>query len=359
MLNGSAGVIEPSVDADGTIVFRCRNAPSTGDTLIPSNLPMETCLVDGISDLIVDIETRIDTDADCDEVLEQTGGGPEICLKRFHDVTVPSDSLIRVSGSRALALVATGSMIVDGFIYARAVLSTSGPGASSLPAGRGEDGQDGRGGGGAGHGSSGGLGGGVVAAGISYGAPTLVPLQGGSSGGASFAVEDGNLQSLPGGGGGGALQLVSCTHLEVRGTIDVSGGGGRGWMELPTPTIGGSGGGSGGGLLIEALDVAVRGTILAFGGGGGGGSTAASSPGGNGSGSSQGISGGIPGGGRGGALNPPGPGEDRSPDGSGGGGGAAGRIRINVRPGTSPDLSGEIAPAPSVGEVGLQGGAAP
>jgi hypothetical protein len=31
-----------------------------------------------------------------------------------------------------------------------------------------------------------------------------------------------------------------------------------------------------------------------------------------------------------------------------------------VRPGTSPDLSlGEIVPAPSVGEVGLHGGAAP
>jgi hypothetical protein len=188
-----------------------------------------------------------------------------------------------------------------------------------------------------------------VPGGLLYGAPSLVPLIGGSQGGNALAESQGNTITVAGGGGGGALQLVSCSSLVVRGVIDVSGAGGLASTLDPTPTIGGSGGGSGGSVLLEGMEVDIQGDLSARGGGGGGGSTAPDSPGTN----ALGVVAGLPGGGQGGGLIPPGSGEDRSPDGSGGGGGAVGRIRINVPPGASPSIDdvATVIPAPSVGQI--------
>ena len=96
---------------------------------------------------------------------------------------------------------------------------------------------------------------------------TLVPLRGGCTGG----------KAPPGGylvaAGGGAIQIVSATKIEISGSgsIDVGGGGG---MATPwTSGMPGTGGGGGGAILLEAPSITLRGAdvILAAKGGGGGG----------------------------------------------------------------------------------------
>ncbi len=171
------------------------------------------------------------------------------------------------------------------------------------------------------------------APGPTYGLPTLIPLQGGSAGGA-----------LPGlgGSGGGAIQLVAATSVTVgpAGIVSAGGGGGYG---------GGAAGGAGGGILIEAPTVTLAGTLAANGGGGGDGdstgfgvdatpnatpaagtSDAASGAGGDGSAGAT-ITGAA---GVAGGSDAP----------SGGGGGGAGYIRINTQSGTAT-LSGTLSPS--------------
>jgi len=96
---------------------------------------------------------------------------------------------------------------------------------------------------------------------------TLIPLRGGCTGG-----------KAPAGGyivaaGGGAIQIVSTTKIELNGigSIDVGGGGGK-----ATPWdsgMPGTGGGGGGAILLEAPTITLRGAdvVLAAKGGGGGG----------------------------------------------------------------------------------------
>jgi hypothetical protein len=96
---------------------------------------------------------------------------------------------------------------------------------------------------------------------------TLEPLHGGCTGG----------KAPPGGytvaSGGGAIQIVSTTKIELNGvgSIDVGGGGGE-----ATPWdsgMPGTGGGGGGAILLQAPSITLRGAdvVLAAKGGGGGG----------------------------------------------------------------------------------------
>ncbi len=182
---------------------------------------------------------------------------------------------LRVRGSRGIALVAASDIVIRGELSVAAEGSVSGPGAfpsdASCTGAAGGLAFDllgpthGGGGGGGSHGESGHRGGSVDqrASGGRAGrlppgrASFLQPLRGGCSGGdvRGFVSQ--------GGGGGGALQLVSGTaiRLEPGSAINAGGGGG----------VNGGGGGSGGGILIEAPEVELGSGVAIMAGGGGGG----------------------------------------------------------------------------------------
>jgi hypothetical protein len=171
-----------------------------------------------------------------------------------------------------------------------------------------------------------------VAGGPAAGNATIIPLVGGSTGGAG--VED------PG-GGGGALQIVAGTSftLDAQGKLGAGGGPGN---ESGDSNQMAAGGGSGGAILIEAPTVTISGTIAANGGGGGGnggdgtnGSTVlTAAPGG-------GVNGGA--GSAGTTLNGS-PGTMVATDDPGAGGGGAGWIRINTTSGAAT-ITGMMSPA--------------
>jgi hypothetical protein len=155
-----------------------------------------------------------------------------------------------------------------------------------------------------------------------YGPPELVPLMGGSSGGATDMFSDTNH-------GGGAIELVSGTSVTIGADGVINMGGGRGRYAM--------GGGSGGGILLEAPTVTVRGVLAANGGGGGtrnyGGMTAQDGQPNNiaahGDGFDSGSGKSSGGFGSAGNMINGGAGSPSTNDYSGGGGGA-GRIRINT-----------------------------
>ncbi|HXX66708.1 MAG TPA: hypothetical protein VEK07_05985 [Polyangiaceae bacterium] len=182
--------------------------------------------------------------------------------------------------------------------------------------------------------------------GPTYGNAELVPLIGGSAGGAEQELS---------GPGGGAIQIVAGQQITIGiyGSINAGGGGGGGYNYA-------GGAGSGGAILLEAPVVTVSGALAANGGGGGEaeGSPAAGSgadstanaqpaPGFEGIGGSGSAGPVIDG--RSGAL-------PDSGDGFGAGGGGAGRIRINTANGSatitgilSPDLTTPCATQGTLG----------
>jgi hypothetical protein len=381
--------------------------------LLPANLPAETCDAQPDDDAELSGNTSLDTDANCTSVQQQAGDAPEICVVRHRDVHVLAGALITVSGSRALALVATRSLRIDGVISVAAHGGNAGPGALSTGPGVGHaatvrasgavDIPANAGGGGGGHAAKGGAGGGVPAScnsdmscavagvgGAAYGDEQLVPLSGGSLGGKNSAVATSSRQAIAG-GGGGAIQLVSCGDLAIGGQaiVDASGGGGGGGFPSSTDAMNaspgaGAGGGSGGAILIEALRVMLEpGAILVANGGGGGGGARAWTSSGSGQGGGMGMGAGmgtpaVPGmagqdgrrssvaalggqsgglgaapGGAGGTANPPAAGgaATQVEAAAGGGGGAAGRIRVNSQSG-SADLTGlVVSPRATAGGV--------
>jgi hypothetical protein len=371
--------------------------------LLPSNLPAATCEAQAAGDVELSGSAALDTDTGCTDVVQQAGSAPEICVVRHRDIHVLPGAVITVTGSRALALVATRSLDIEGSISVAAHAGVAGPGGLASGAGVGRNGVGlgssmvpdaidtpaNAGGGGGGHGVKGAAGGdapGVCngnsscadpgAGGAVYGTEPLVPLQGGAQGGRNSAATASSRQATPG-AGGGAIQLVSCADLTIgaQAAVEASGGGGGGGFpgttDASNDTPGaGAGGGSGGAILIEAVRVAVqRGAILVANGGGGGGGAvrAVTSGGSNGGGmpmtraaapglagqdgrrSGIAAAGGQPGGtgslpgGAGGTANPPTPGgtSTQPEDAAGGGGGAAGRIRVNTQA-TPVDLTGIV-----------------
>jgi hypothetical protein len=283
--------------------------------LMPSNLPADTCAAQAADDLEVTGVTTLNTDTGCSNVVRQSAGAPEICVVRHRDIHVLVGATLKASGGRALALVATRDLSIEGVLSVAAHAAVAGPGALASGAGVGQDavvvGSPGSGGpgsggpgsggmdapanvagGGAGHAVKGGAGGAVSngcngngcsqpggAGGMPYGSEHLVPLQGGSRGGHNSGAAMSGRRATPG-AGGGALQLVSCADLSLgaQAIVDASGGGGGGGLPGPNdnnPAGAGAGGGSGGAILIEAMRVSVHAgaVVVANGGGGGGGAT--------------------------------------------------------------------------------------
>ncbi|MDX2093251.1 MAG: hypothetical protein SFX73_35740 [Kofleriaceae bacterium] len=278
---------------------------------------------------------------------------------------------VTITGSRALAIVSDGPVLIRNLVTLSANGSTNGPGAltedatcrgGSAPAGN-VEGKAGGGGGGFGTaGGRGGNGGNPLINGAAGGAvsPTsdLVPLRGGCPGG---RASNASANYAPG-GGGGALQLSSNTSitLDSGAILAINGGGAKG----PTgpvacisgaPCGNGEGGGSGGGLLLEAPAITVNASARIYANGGGGtcdvdgsaqnGLLSPTQPA-----SGQSCSGQTGDGGDGavGALAAQN-GEDESGDNSvgGGGGGGLGRVRVNLPVGAT--FSATISGVQSVG----------
>jgi hypothetical protein len=372
---GGIPLAEPEgclLGCDDSATPRCR-------ILEPSNITETVCETPSMAYLMVESDLTIDTDGACDGEITQGGGAPGICVLVHGDVTIAAGATLTVTGSRALALVATGSFVVDGTIAASANLAMSGPGA---PFTAGAGGAAGAGnvqtsGGGGGNGEIGGDGstastsGAGGLGGAAVGTDALVPLTGGGAGGAGGPDALGGGEAA-GGGGGGAIQLVACGTftLGADGVIHANGGGGAGGagaaLALDAPN-GGAGGGAGGSILIEAASFTTDGGVFANGGGGGGGGQravggAAGMAGQNGQDGLVPAAGGLPGtamsgvGGPGGAGSTPAAAGGVPPDtmqAAGGAGGGVGVIRVNNRAGEAIS-EGTHSPPWTVGVVGTR-----
>jgi hypothetical protein len=376
-------------------------------TLVPTNIPKDACRWTDFAatERTFMGNTTLDTERDCPRVITQGMDLPELCVMAFERLRVAPGASLRVTGSRALVLLATKSMELEGRLSVSARADQRGPG-SAAKAGRGA-GKDaiGRiaegmpvemwtnlpanaGGGGAGHSLPGAAGGGAPGqcgpnrrcaepglGGQSYGVDTLVPLLGGENGGQNSAAMW-STRRAPGGGGAGALQLVACEELKLgaKAVLDANGGGGAGGQpgaaEMDSDTPGaGAGGGSGGAILLQArvLSVEPGALLVANGGGGGGGATRtgegmmvmvagkpgqdgqlSDAPAKGGSGAGTSLAGGV-----GGAKDPPGEGgrARQRTQAAGGGGGAAGRIRIETAAQPGPRAGLGVSPSATYGTV--------
>jgi len=260
------------------------------------------------------------------------GGAPapadRIAVWFFRSVTL-NDATVVIEGSRPAAIVAMDSIsIVSSRISAsaggwRGAKRRAGAAWGDGPGGGGftrESTSVGAGAGGA-YCSVGGLpsGGDESMRGSIYGAATIEPLLGGSGGGTNGIATAGD-----GGDGGGAIQLIAGSRLELDGasTIDV-----RGQPDIDTLATLGAGGGSGGSVLLEAPEIAIDGAVLAGGGNGG------AVPGAGATGVTEAEDGGFES-----ALNPK----------HGGGGGGFGRIRMNTGS-SAPEIAVDALVSPGAG----------
>lgn len=212
------------------------------------------------------------------------------------DLNVPEGVEVVGVGSRALVLLVSGEVTIDGVINVRGRAVEPGPGGFAGGVGSdgegpcagaiGEGANEGTpccsGSGGGGHVGLGGAGGncscgepygyeGGLAGGDICGEPELIPLVGGSGGSGGPMIEDMPSNAPGGGGGGGGALQISASEaitLNDRGGINAGGGGGG-----ETIDAGGAGGGAGGSILLESplVTVAVGAVLAANGGGGGGG----------------------------------------------------------------------------------------
>lgn len=260
-------------EGEAGVVAALPFTPSNVSVFVPTSPPgdlifsMETC-----SRPDVEIDTAKGTLSGCDamatafayaKVTQSDTSLGELPAGLFlaNHFAIQTGMTVTVTGNLPLIVLALSDANISGGLN---VTSGSGGGAGASPAmgpgagaasvagsGSGGAGFCGRGGDGANNPGSGGK---------SYGAPTNSPLLGGSSGGVAF---DGI------GRGGGAVQIISATSIQVTAAGGISvGGGGGGWGANGS---GFGGGGSGGAILLEAPTITIAGTLAANGGGGAGG----------------------------------------------------------------------------------------
>jgi hypothetical protein len=308
----------------------------------PSNIPTGSAA--GVGDLVLSeqncvIDTDEGTISCIDDAtlfhfyeVEQTDG-PNLGVFAASSILIEQSAQVSVKGSRPLVLLAFDKIDIRGGLDASGFGGdANGGGFAQTPTGKGGGAGGGgairnyaAGGGGAycGKGGKGGfeaddLPGSV--GGKPFGAPELVPLFGGASGG---GLQNGD----EGGAGGGAIQLVAAVSVTVgtNGYVSVGGGGGE---------ANGGGAGSGGAILIEAPAVTINGTLAANGGGGaifnGGTAGQAGQPG------DTAALGSVDTAGIGSAADVIDGGDGTNTgiaNSSGGGGGGVGRIRINTTSG--------------------------
>ncbi len=338
----------------------------------------------GAADLPTNI-TIIDTDA-----LSYVAGGnsvtpgPTILFADSNNRAVlrvgawTAQSPVRVNGARALIVLANGAVDLQAAIDASATNLWSnnsttpvpGPGGfgSAAGIGAGLPGVSGgrRGGGGGSFGTVGSNGAGF--SGTTGGAPgpvfggMLTDLYGGAGGGSGFTFQstcNGGTGLVPGGAGGGVVQITSATSIIVRAGagVNVGGSGGNPGCDANNGD-GGGGGGAGGEVFLEAPTITVNGTLAANGGGGGSGpsDTGTEVAGATGTLGTTPAAGGNNGKGGNGGNGAAGStaataGAAVGGDGCGGGGGGQGRIWLRTR-GVAADTTGAtLSPAAMIDQT--------
>ena len=217
---------------------------------------------------MLDLPATISTDDPCStNVLD-----PNLCVLDARTIRISGTT--RVRGTRRLILVAADTLIITGTLDAASHLADgAGPGAEACTFAAAPSKQDGGAGGSfQALGGSGGVGGG----GSDAGTPLAVPVPdnvAGGCGGQNGGADTGATATGTGGAGGGALWLIAGGTIQVDGSVNASGAGGRGAQDMEQ---GGGGGGAGGMIVLDAPTLAIAPTskLFADGGGGGGGATA-------------------------------------------------------------------------------------
>lgn len=352
--------------------------PDGGPPITPSHVPPGTSIDPNAPDLAnvtaINTSTRTITLSNAGVPpaglrFERIGGMAVLFVKKW---LVNVD--VAVAGADPLIVLAASSVEVRAAVRASAVSTTPGPGGFGPTLGSGAggsavpSGSDDPGGGGAGFGAAGARGGngsgttGGQGGGM-YGGALTDMLTGGSGGGhgSPFNRAPCTNGEGSGGAGGGAVQITSAASIDITstGTINVSGGGGRGGcINGDANTMSGGGGGSGGTIFLEAPSIAVSGVLASNGGAGGGGAQVSTGitgmNGGDGQASltaAQGGSGSGPErrGGNGGTRNAPATQPSAGVNNAGGGGAGVGRIWLRSRAAaTSPAPTSTVTPAPMI-----------
>jgi len=212
--------------------------------------------------------TDVDTDSStmCDQHNDQKLA---FCVLATTRLTIPSGQTIRAHGARPVVLVSTTSITLAGTVdvSSNRLASAQARGAGASPSDCGFMAMPPEGQGGGYGGSFGGKGGdgepvGTTTGSVAAPAFAIPPtaLRGGCPG------ADGANAGGRGGDGGGAVALIAGLSIQLDGTVNASGAGGRG---APASKRGGGGGGSGGMIVIDAPLIESAGTAFANGGGGG------------------------------------------------------------------------------------------
>lgn len=270
-------------------------SPGTGDGMNPGQLPdapppctnvtgfISFCAHEPTKNLILaaNENREINTGSSEDCIVHTQSDGSAVCLMHFTDVDIPASAKLFAYGARPLALIAKGSIKINGTLDVSSRLNRPArPGAGALasctfgaaPATSTSGGGGGAGGSMATQGGSGGTGDtdGINAAGGTPNATlqSLTLLRGGCDG-QSGATGPG--AGGVGGRGGGAIYL-SAPSVEANGVILA---GGAGATASSAVRGGGAGGGSGGAILIQssAYTIGASTMMLATGGGGSSGGT--------------------------------------------------------------------------------------
>lgn len=297
----------------------------------------------------------------------------DVLLLSASSLFIDAGARFTIVGTRPVLFAVSGDVTIAGELLAAPRASRPAAGADRSCAGAtgasgtagGDSAPGGSGGAFGSAGGAGGVGSGdggtATTATLPVGNASLIPLQGGCSGGAG-AGSGGGLA----GRAGGAIQISSTGNLLITGLVAAPGEGGGG---ADVNASGGGGAGSGGAVLLEGRSLQLSGTgrVLALGGAGGEGSANQSgAPGANGSrtdgaaavgGNGLSSRGGDGGGGasRAAAAMSGGLGVQSGLHGGGGGGGAGlGRLRFNVT-GACTFLAGSVvSPAPTSADGGCQ-----
>jgi hypothetical protein len=248
----------------------------------------DTCALGSARDITLSGSNTYDTDTgelDGTPITHTTftGQAGPIDALFVHDFHMTLAATLRATGSKPFAVIATGSIVLDGMTVLDVSAGGAGArGACSSGAIAGPDHNGGAGGGGGGgFGATGGHGG----SGDKDGTPTS-----GGAGGMSEAQPQGPMGGCPGaqggagdhpggagGAGGGAVYLAAQTMITLASSavVDAGGGGGDGGGAGGTfnnGDAGGGGGGAGGMILLESARIRALGSLTANGGGGGEGS---------------------------------------------------------------------------------------
>jgi hypothetical protein len=226
--------------------------------------------------LPIDLTIEIDTDSStmCDQHNDQMGN---YCVIAGAGFTLAAGQSIRGYGSKPLVVLSTTTMTLEATSTVDVSSNrTVGPlatraGANSSLCTSGAAPELVGGGYGGSFGGKGGDGerlGGAATSGVAAAALTTPPtrLRGGCPGGT------GDASGGVGGSGGGAVALIAGTSIQIDGSINASGAGGRGG---PATQSGAGGGGSGGMIVLDTPSITATGPLFANGGGGGQGGTGA------------------------------------------------------------------------------------